>query len=161
MLKRPGIVGSLLLLASHIAWADPCHVAIESNDLMRFTQQQLTVPANCAEIEVTLTHIGTLPAKVMGHNWVLAKTSDVAAIASAGIGAGFSNNYHPVGDQRIVAATRIVGGGESTTVKFSSTALQSGADYTFFCSAPGHTSIMKGKFVFGEPLGQFTARSSN
>jgi azurin len=159
MRHRPGIVSGVLLLASHVAMADPCHVTIESNDLMQFTQRQLTVPASCAEVAVTLRHIGTLPAKVMGHNWVLARTSDVAAIASAGVSAGFAHAFQPPGDKRIIAATGIVGGGESATVKFSAAALQPGADYTFFCSSPGHTSIMRGQFVFGEPPGRLASSS--
>ena len=158
---RRSIVGGLLLLASQMAWADSCHLTIVSNDLMQFTQRQLTAPESCAEIEITLTHSGKLPTKVMGHNWVLAKTSDVAAVASAGIAAGFDNNFQRVGDQRIIAATRVVGGGESTTVKFNTSALRSGADYTFFCTSPGHWRSMRGKFVFGDSLGQLTARTGN
>jgi azurin len=96
----------------------------------------------------------------MGHNWVLARTSDVAAIASAGVAAGFDHSFQATGDKRIIAATHIVGGGESTTVKFSAAALQPGADYTFFCSSPGHSSMMRGKFVFGEPTGRLAATSS-
>ncbi len=160
MMRRSGIVAGVLLLASHGAWADQCHVTIESNDLMQYTQRQMTVPASCAEVEVTLKHVGTLPARVMGHNWVLAKTPDVASVANAGVAAGFSHNFQPTGDKRIIAATPIVGGGESTTVKFSAAALQPGGDYTFFCSSPGHWSIMRGKFVFGEPPGRLVSTSS-
>jgi azurin len=64
------------------------------------------------------------------------------------MGAGLANNYQKPGDKRIVAATAIIGGGESTTIKFSITQLEAGASYTYFCSAPGHFSIMKGRFVY-------------
>jgi len=140
----------VLLLASGAGWADDCHISVEGNDLMQYQEHKLMVPATCTEVELTLKHIGTLAAKVMGHNWVLAKTTDVAPIANAGLAAGYEHNYQPPGDRRIIAATPIVGGGESVTVKFSTAALVPGGDYTYFCSSPGHWSMMKGKFVFGE-----------
>jgi len=34
-------------------------------------------------------------------------------------------------------------------VKFSTAALVQGARYVFFCTSPGHSSVMRGKFVFG------------
>jgi azurin len=144
---RQSVIFPGLLLLGRIAFADPCQLTIESSDRIQFTERQLTAAANCGEITVTFTHSGKLPAKVMGHNWVLAKTSDVAAIANAGMSAGFAHGFQPVGDTRIIASTHIIGGGESATVRFSAAALNPGTDYTFFCSAPGHTSTMRGKFV--------------
>jgi azurin len=83
---------------------------------------------------------------VLGHDWVLARSADVAALANAGIAAGFDKGYLPPGDKRILAATRIVGGGEATTITFSTANLVPGGDYSFFCSYPGHTSMMRGRF---------------
>ena len=144
------IAATVLLAASAVAYADPCKVAIESNDMMQFNVRELAVPANCAEVEVTLRHAGKLGATVMGHDWVLAKESDVSGLVNAGLAAGASRGYLPQGDARIIAATKVVGGGETTTVKFSTAALAPGARYAFFCTSPGHSSIMKGKFLFGE-----------
>lgn len=146
-------VGASLVLFYAGAFADDCHLQISGNDALQFDQRKLVVPAHCAEVELTLTHIGKSAAKIMGHNWILSKTSDVTAITSAGAEAGFEQNYQPVGDARIIAATKIVGGGESTTIKFSTAALSPGDDYTYFCSFPGHSSMMKGKFLFGAPPG--------
>jgi azurin len=83
---------------------------------------------------------------VLGHDWVLARSADVAALANAGIAAGFDKGYLPAGDKRVLAATRIVGGGEATTISFSTANLVAGGDYAFFCSYPGHTSMMRGRF---------------
>jgi azurin len=110
------------LLVSRVASADVCKLAISATDQMRFEQQTLQVEAQCTEIEVTLHNSGKLPANIMGHDWVLTKTSDMASVANAGMGAGLANNYQKPGDKRIVAATAIIGGGESTTVRFSRTA---------------------------------------
>ena len=136
------------LLVSRVASADVCKLAISATDQMRFEQQTLQVDGQCTEVEVTLHNSGKLPANIMGHDWVLTKTSDVASVANAGMGAGLANNYQKPGDKRIVAATAIIGGGESATVRFSTAQLEPGTGYTYFCSAPGHFSIMKGRLVY-------------
>lgn len=137
-----------LLLLSPFAMADVCQLSINATDLMRFEQQILQVEPQCTEVEVTLHNTGKLPANAMGHDWVLTKTADVTAVANAGMGAGLANNYQKPGDSRIVAATKVVGGGESATVRFATSQLEAGASYSYFCSAPGHYNIMKGRFVY-------------
>ncbi|MCR6663888.1 MAG: plastocyanin/azurin family copper-binding protein [Luteimonas sp.] len=69
--------------------------------------------------------------------------------AAAGASAGIANSYLPAGDARVLAYTRVIGGGESDTITFSTAKLKKGEDYTFFCSFPGHWAIMRGKFFFG------------
>lgn len=138
-----------LLLASGLVYADPCKITIESNDQMQYNAHELAVPSECTEVEVTLKHAGKLPAKVMGHDWVLAKDSDMSGIVNAGMAAGPAKGYLPEHDKRIVAATHLVGGGESATVKFSTAALLQGARYVFFCTTPGHSTVMHGAFLFG------------
>jgi azurin len=75
---------------------------------------------------------------------VLAKTADVQAVAADGIAAGLPQNYVKAGDARVVAHTKIIGGGESDSVSFPVAKLGAADSYTFFCSFPGHSSIMKG-----------------
>lgn len=159
MRAHAGLIALLVLAPLRFAHADVCRVNVEGDDQMQFREHRLALAASCTEVEVTLTHIGTLAARVMGHNWVLARTADVGAIANAGLQAGFDHNYQAPGDRRIIAATRVVGGGESVTVKFSTASLQPGGDYTFFCSSPGHWSMMKGKFVFGDAPGRVASAS--
>jgi azurin len=137
-----------LLLVTPLAMADVCQLNVNATDQMRFEQQTLQVESQCTEVEVTLHNTGKLPVNIMGHNWVLTKTGDVAAVANAGIGAGLANNYQVPGDKRIIAATKIVGGGETSVVQFSTAQLVAGVSYSYFCSAPGHFSIMKGRFVY-------------
>ena len=147
------------ILVSRMASADVCKLNISATDQMRFEQQTLQVDAQCTDVEVTLRNSGKLPANIMGHDWVLTKTADVASVANAGMGAGLANNYQKPGDKRIVAATSIIGGGESTTVRFSTAQLEAGASYTYFCSAPGHFSIMKGRFVYNAPASAAVAKN--
>ena len=49
----------------------------------------------------------------MGHNWVLTKTADMAGVASDGATASVANDHIKPGDARVIAHTKIVGGGES------------------------------------------------
>ncbi len=151
MTRMRGIVVVALLLGAAVAHADPCKLTIESNDLMQFSAHQLAVPPECPQVELTLRNVGRLPVKVMGHDWVLAKDSDLAAIVNAGLAAGPAHGFVPEHDPRVIAATHLVGGGESATVRFSTAALVPGERYSFFCTSPGHAALMRGRFLFGEP----------
>ena len=83
----------------------------------------------------------------MGHNWVLTRESDFRGVISDGIDAGASNNFIKEGDPRVLAFTRMIGGGETTAVSFSTKNIEAGEKYIFFCSYPGHWGIMKGTFL--------------
>jgi azurin len=144
------LTAGALLLSSALAHADPCKLSLQSNDQMQFSVRELIVPTECTEVEVTLTHSGKLPARSMGHDWVLAKDSDMSGIVNAGLAAGPAHGYLPEHDARIIAATPIVGGGESATVKFPISLLQPGTRYAFFCTSPGHSTMMRGTFKLGE-----------
>ena len=142
----------LLLLALAIAagtvgraHADDCQLTILANDMIQYNTRALRVDAACKRVEITLRHVGKQDAHVLGHDWVLARTSDVSALAAAGLGAGFEHGYMPAGDPRVIAATKVIGGGESTTITIDMSKLAPGGDYTFFCSYPGHSSMMRGR----------------
>ena len=128
------------------AWAQDCSLTIEGNDQIQYNKKELKVSSTCKEVTVTLKHVGTLAANVMGHNWVLSATADYQAIAQAGQGAG-PPNYLPAGDARVLASTPIIGGGQEVSVKFDISKLKPGGDYTYFCSFPGHFVLMNGKFI--------------
>ena len=61
--------------------------------------------------------------------------------------AGLDKEYVKPDDERVIAHTKMLGGGESDTVTFKTEALEVGGDYDFFCSYPGHAAVMKGKVV--------------
>ena len=104
---------SLAFAASSAFAADKvCKVEISGTDQMQYDKKEISVAADCTEVEVTLKHAGKLPAQAMGHNWVLAKTSDLAGVASDGMGAGLPNDYIKKGDARVLAHTKVVGGGQ-------------------------------------------------
>ena len=128
--------------------ADQCKLEISGNDLMQYDKPSLTAPSSCKQITVTLHHSGKLPKEAMGHNWVLISTADLQTVASAGMGAGLAKNYVPDGDKRVIAHTKIVGGGESDSVTFATAGLKKGGDYSYECTFPGHNALMHGTFKF-------------
>ncbi len=125
-----------------------CEVSIDANDMMQFSTKTLSVPATCTDVKLTLNHTGKLPAQSMGHNVVIADAANIQAIGTDGMSAGVENSYIKPNDGRVYAYTDVIGGGESTSITFSTEKMTAGGDYAFFCSFPGHWAIMQGKFEF-------------
>ena len=123
-----------------------CSLTIEAGDSLQFSLQSMAVSASCKEISITLNHTGNMPASAMGHNWVLTTDIDSASVASDGANAGIERDYVPSNDTRVIAYTKLIGGGQSDTVSFSSDKLDQSSKYTFFCSFPGHSFVMRGTF---------------
>jgi azurin len=136
------------LLPAAPVLARTCAVTIESNDRMQFSLPQITVAAHCTQVDLTLKHTGKMAANVMGHNWVLTRTADFQPVATLGMRSTLADSYLPKGDARVIAFTPVIGGGQTTRVRFATNKLVRGGDYTFFCSFPGHWGMMKGKLVF-------------
>lgn len=144
MKRYIAIFGLVLLGAVGTAQAQNCTITLEGNDRMQFNQKSVSVSASCPTITVELKHTGSLPVAAMGHNVVITETANANDVAQAGIKAG-APAYVPEGDARVIAATEMVGGGQSTSISFPGNKLTAGGDYTFFCSFPGHSAIMRGK----------------
>jgi azurin len=138
---------ALLLGAPAQAAAKVCKLAISANDAIQYDKKQLTITADCTQVELTLTHTGKLPAQSMGHDWVLVKAEDLQAVASDGLTAGIANGYVKKDDARVIAHTKIVGGGESASVTFATSALKKGQAYKYLCTFPGHNALMNGDFI--------------
>jgi azurin len=142
------LLGSLLFVAN-AAQANECELKINGNDNMRFDKKEMSVPASCDEVTVTLHHNGKLGKKVMGHNWVLSEAGDMQSVVQKGMSAGMDNNYVPDSDA-VIASTDVVGGGETTSVTFSTEGMGADTDYKFYCTFPGHSAIMQGTFAIKE-----------
>jgi azurin len=141
---------SLVLAAPGAFAADKvCKVDIAGTDQMSFDKKEIAIAADCTEVEVTLKHTGKMAVAQMGHNWVLSKTSDMQPVANDGLTAGVANDHIKKGDARVIAHTKLIGGGQSTSVKFSTSTLKKGEAYSFYCTFPGHVALMKGTLKFG------------
>lgn len=146
-LLKPLLGLALLCVGTQAFAAANCTIKLKGDDRMQYDLKTVTVSAGCPSINIELTHSGKLPVNVMGHNVVISLTSDVNAVSAAGMKAGVTAAYVPKADARVIASTPLVGGGASTKAKFPGNKLKAGGDYTFFCSFPGHSGIMKGKLV--------------
>lgn len=143
MLRRLAAVALLSLPVAPV-WAAECSVDIDSTDQMTYSTNAIEVGKSCQQFTVNLKHVGQLPKNVMGHNWVLTRQADMMDVANEGAAAGLDNDYLKADDTRILAHTKLIGGGESASVTFDVAQLQASEQYQFFCSFPGHAALMKG-----------------
>ncbi len=139
---RP-LLAAAVLFAAPLASAATCSVDIEGNDAMKFNLANIDVSKACKDFTINLKHVGKLPKAAMGHNVVISKTSDLSAVAADGIKAGAAAEYVKADDARVIAHTAMIGGGETASVTFPVAKLDAGP-YSFFCSFPGHSALMKG-----------------
>lgn len=138
------LLGAVLFSGS--ALAKTCKLEIEGNDAMQFNKKELIVGKDCKDVELTLKHVGKAPKQAMGHNWVLSEQKDKANIVAEAVKVGLAADYTPK-TSAVLAATKMIGGGETTTVKFDVSKLKKGGDYAYFCTFPGHATLMTGKLV--------------
>ena len=117
-------------------------VELGASDDMKFDANEIRVEGG-KKVTVNLTHKGQLPAASMGHNFVLLKKGvDIQQFALRAMNAA-DTAYIPAGDE-VIAHTKVIGGGESTSVTFD--APEPGT-YLFLCTFPGHFAMMQGKFI--------------
>lgn len=119
-------------------------VTIVGNDQMKYDKNTIRVKAG-QKVKLTLKHSGTMEKSVMGHNWVLlTEGTDMAAVGQASATAA-DTDYIPASmKNKIIAHTKMLGGGESDTIEFDAPAP---GTYTFMCTFPGHYVVMNGKFI--------------
>jgi len=139
---------SLLFSAPAAAADKVCKLEISGNDQMQYDKKELSVAADCTQVQLTLKHTGQLPKEAMGHNWVLVKAADLTAVANAGMSAGPANNYIQADDKRVIAHTKTIGGGQSDTITFPTAGL-AGQSLMYLCTFPGHNALMRGTFKVG------------
>lgn len=142
-MKKVLLVLSFLFIGIVTFAQSMVHITIESNDQMKYNLSQIKVKAG-QKVMLHLKHVGKMPIQAMGHNLViLQKGTDVVAFTKLAANAK-STGYVPVGSKSVIAATKLIGGGQETSITF--TAPVKGT-YDYICSFPGHFSMMKGKLV--------------
>lgn len=123
--------------------AKEIEVKITGDDQMQFNVKVIRVKEG-QEVTLVLEHIGTMKVNIMGHNFVLLKKDTDIGAFGADASAAKESDYIPNGGEAVIAHTKMIGGGETTSVTFTAPAK---GEYDFICSFPGHYSIMKGKFI--------------
>lgn len=118
-------------------------ILLTGNDQMRFNLEEIKVKAG-DKVKLTLKHIGKLDVQSMGHNFVLLEQgTNINEFASNAVDAK-DNNYIPKNTDAVIVHTKMIGGGEQTSITFD--APEKGV-YDFICSFPGHVALMQGKFI--------------
>lgn len=130
------------MLFAGVSYAKTCDVSVDSTDAMSFSTKTISA-AGCKELKITLKHTGKLPKAAMGHNLVIAAESDVSTVNANAAKAGPAKDYSP-GTDKVIGATKLLGGGESDTITVATSKFKKGTKYKFFCTFPGHGSIMIG-----------------
>ena len=123
--------------------AGNCATTVEANDAMQFNTKEIQVSKACKEFTITLKHTGTQPKASMGHNIVIGKAEDMDGIFKDGVGAA-DTDYVKADDARVVAHTKLIGGGEESSLTLDPAKLADG-EYKFACTFPGHGALMNGK----------------
>ncbi|MEX0845327.1 MAG: azurin [Balneolaceae bacterium] len=132
-----------LAFTSTLTAQDKVEIVVESNDQMQFDTDEIKVKAG-QTVVLTLKHVGKLPKAAMGHNWVLLTPETDINKFGAAASKFADNEYIPEDTDQVIVHTKLLGGGQETTIEF--TAPEAGT-YDFICSFPGHYALMKGKFI--------------
>lgn len=118
-------------------------VELTANDQMKYNLTEIRVKAG-EEVTLTLKNIGTMPKESMGHNFLLlGGGTDVEAFAMKAMVAKDTEYVPAEMKSSVMASTKVVGPGESVTIKFTVPA----GTYDFICSFPGHYASMRGKLI--------------
>jgi azurin len=121
----------------------PRVIAITGTDAMKYSVA--TIEAKPGEkLTVKLTGQGAIPKVAMAHNFVLlAAKTDANAFAQAGAMSRPTDFIPPAMKDKVLAATKLAGNGETVEVTFD--APKEPGVYTFICTFPGHFAAgMKG-----------------
>lgn len=119
-------------------------ITIEANDMMKFNLAEITVITG-KEVKLTLKHVGKMPKQAMGHNLVILKSeADVLPFSTASTTAVATDYIPEAHKDKIIAHTKMLGGGESDTIIFTAPAP---GRYPYICSFPGHFAMMRGNLV--------------
>lgn len=121
----------------------PNELSLECTDQMQFTKNELKAPAG--PIILTLKHTGKMEKTVMGHNLVILKPgTDISDFSIKAIDAK-DTEYIPASEKsKVIAHTKLLGGGESDTIEFT---IKEKGTYDYICSFPGHSGMMIGKLI--------------
>ena len=119
------------------------NIAITANDQMQYSTKEIKVKAG-QKVKLTLRHIGTLDKNIMGHNFVILKQGVDMAEFAAQASTEKENDYIPKDTQDVIVHTKLIGGGETTSIEFDA---PPAGTYTFMCSFPAHFAMMNGKFI--------------
>ena len=116
--------------------AGPVAIVIETvsgADEFRYAQETVQAPPGT---RIKLEFVNrTDPADEVGHNWVLVKPGQEESVLASATAAGDDSDWLDANDPGIIAATRLIEGGQKDSITFDAPAP---GTYTFVCTFPDH-----------------------
>ncbi|UOP04401.1 azurin [Conchiformibius kuhniae] len=142
---KPNTSATAQPATAHQPFNPECSEVFTGNHSMVYDKADLTIDAGkCREFTVIVRNIGYLPKNARGHNFVISKDTDQNGILADGVDLGAKSDFLKPGDPRIIAHTKLAGGGEEQHVTFKTNNFRPGNNYVYFCSFLGHHK-MRGK----------------
>lgn len=121
-----------------------CRIEVQVDDTLRFTPSSIEVPSQCNGFEVLLRHTGRLPKAAAPRNWVLTASGDADAVAREAELAGAANSWIKPDDKRVLAASSVIGRGETVRIMIDADLLRPGETYTYLSTIPGFSPVLRG-----------------
>jgi len=118
-------------------------IEITASDAMKYSVTELaTKPGE--KLHVVLKAVGSMPKIAMGHNFVLLKAGvSPMEVSNAAFNARETDFVPAAMQDKIIAFTKLAGGGETVDVTFTAPAKP--GKYDYLCTFPGHFAAgMKG-----------------
>lgn len=119
-------------------------LSLEGDDAMKYSKKELKVKAG-VPVKLYFHHTGNTPKTSMGHNVVILKDGvNMMKFANMAIDAKDTDYIPAVYADSMIAHTPMLGGGEKAILEFT---IDKPGSYVYFCSFPGHSSLMKGVLI--------------
>ena len=113
--------------------------------MMKFDINEINIGKDCEKFVVNLKHSGNLPVNAMGHNIVILESKNLQKVISKiNMAHGIEKGFMPEMEE-VLFKSKMIGGGEQTTLELDTNVFTSENEYIFICSFPGHFALMKGK----------------
>lgn len=111
-------------------------IYVKGTDNMKF--DVTLIEASPGEtLRITLETVSNLPKQAMGHNIAIVDLdTDLDAFVMASMVARDNEYIAPDWEDKVIAYTEMIGGGETSTIEF--TVPETPGDYDYVCTFPGH-----------------------
>lgn len=139
----------LLLPSSLLSAQEVRTIEIEGYDDLTYSLKKIKARPG-EKIKVVMKTISDQPKEAMAHNWVLIKESVNERRFAINSSRHPENGYiAPGSENKIIAQTDMVGGGEQDSVTFI--VPEEPGNYTYLCTFPGHyIAGMEGQLIVRE-----------
>lgn len=111
-------------------------ITVTGQDNMQFSQTLIEAEPG-ETIQIVFEVKSNMPPQAMSHNMAIVDLDvNVEEFVLASMGEPGNEYIAPSYEEQVIAATEMIGGGETSTIEF--TVPENPGDYTYVCTFPGH-----------------------